>query len=512
MSTFRLSLRALSHPLSLAAIGLLLLNDHVLKAAAPSWLTGKLSDFAGLFFFPFVFIAILTIPFVGGPLRHRTPAWMPALAFGVTAIWFAAIKILPAANAVMAQVVGWFAGGPVFIAPDATDVMALVSLVPACLLWRRVVQTATDDDQRGLPAKSQAPALDWKGLAALTLAAVATIATSPATCAELPRVKQVTVVDGQVYIGTKYPYSTKPQYVTTEGYRIYTVPIGTYPGLIDALHKTITYPHIACDPTNQQQCYRIGPPDQVEESSDHGATWQISWRVPEARRTYIERYANASSCWGPASLDAGPYDLAFVEHADGMEVVVAMGGQGLLVRTGDGVWHRREVIGARPIPWEAGGENLILPETLISLIGACLAQLTLAAIAARPWTKPWRWAVVAVINGVGIGMILWPTVFPSDFSLVALINFLLGWPVLLVGILLGLAQIAAAFGAGRAWQSLGLVSLVTAVSYSSFYAWTEGYIARYEVAAGAAVVASLAILWLSARSTRHWQKLTSASN
>lgn len=35
-------------------MGLLALNDHVLKAAFPGLITGKLSDFAGLVFFPMV--------------------------------------------------------------------------------------------------------------------------------------------------------------------------------------------------------------------------------------------------------------------------------------------------------------------------------------------------------------------------------------------------------------------------------------------------------------------------
>lgn len=38
----------LRSPLLLLAVGVLLLNDLVLKAAFHNWLTGKLSDFAGL--------------------------------------------------------------------------------------------------------------------------------------------------------------------------------------------------------------------------------------------------------------------------------------------------------------------------------------------------------------------------------------------------------------------------------------------------------------------------------
>src|SRR5437762_1943110 len=51
------SLTALASPLSLAAIAILLINDHLLKQVWPSFLTGKLSDFAGLYFAPVVFCA-----------------------------------------------------------------------------------------------------------------------------------------------------------------------------------------------------------------------------------------------------------------------------------------------------------------------------------------------------------------------------------------------------------------------------------------------------------------------
>lgn len=42
-------LRMLGHPLFIAAVALLLVNDHYLKTHFPSFLTGKLSDVAGLF-------------------------------------------------------------------------------------------------------------------------------------------------------------------------------------------------------------------------------------------------------------------------------------------------------------------------------------------------------------------------------------------------------------------------------------------------------------------------------
>lgn len=75
--------RALLHPITLVALALLLLNDHVLKAAFPGFWTGKLSDAAGLTFFPVV------LAFALG--ARRAPA--VAAAAAATALTFAAVKI-----------------------------------------------------------------------------------------------------------------------------------------------------------------------------------------------------------------------------------------------------------------------------------------------------------------------------------------------------------------------------------------------------------------------------------
>src|SRR4051812_3923935 len=51
----------LVHPAPLAAVLVLAVNDHLLKGSGllPGWLTGKLSDFAGLFFFPVLLAAVV---------------------------------------------------------------------------------------------------------------------------------------------------------------------------------------------------------------------------------------------------------------------------------------------------------------------------------------------------------------------------------------------------------------------------------------------------------------------
>jgi hypothetical protein len=139
----------LLHPVSLAAIALLIVNDHVLKAAWPGLVTGKLSDVAGLVFFPLLLAAVAQQLRPG--LRLRPTVAACAL---LTALVFAAIKLSPLAGdayraglgalqwplrAVWALVQDY--GVPpllrVALTPDVTDLIALPAVLVAVWLASR---------------------------------------------------------------------------------------------------------------------------------------------------------------------------------------------------------------------------------------------------------------------------------------------------------------------------------------------------------------------------------------
>jgi hypothetical protein len=131
---FQNSLRCLQHPITLLSIVLLLVNDHVLKIVGPSWLTGKLSDFAGLFFFPFIVAAGL------GVLLSKfnfTSRHIGLLAFGSVAIWFALLKTLPAINSFTDQFISLLIGSPTQFILDATDLIGLLAIIPSWKLWNQ---------------------------------------------------------------------------------------------------------------------------------------------------------------------------------------------------------------------------------------------------------------------------------------------------------------------------------------------------------------------------------------
>lgn len=151
----------LLHPLVVTAVALLALNDHWGKAAVPGWVTGKLSDVAGLAFFPLLLQA-------GWEVARRARPSTRALAGAVaaTALVFTLVKVWPPAAALyrcglgllqwpVHALVAWAGERPlpghrhVALAMDATDLLALPALA---LAWRWGLRRCTPD-----PAPCDAP-------------------------------------------------------------------------------------------------------------------------------------------------------------------------------------------------------------------------------------------------------------------------------------------------------------------------------------------------------------------
>jgi len=147
----------LIHPVPLGAIAVLLLNDHVLKRVAPGWVTGKLSDVAGLIFFPFLLVALLEVGMRAARVAHWRAAPRTAWALAVvTGVGFALVKVWDPARDAYAFAIAalrwlWFAlvavvgreplpGLPdVVVVRDATDLVALVGAVIAGAVLARVL-------------------------------------------------------------------------------------------------------------------------------------------------------------------------------------------------------------------------------------------------------------------------------------------------------------------------------------------------------------------------------------
>lgn len=135
----------LLHPLALAALAVWALNDHVLKAAWPGSVTGKLSDVAGLLVFPLVIQAAVEVL-----CGRRVVASRAVLRAGIvaTGMVFTAVQIVPAAGTAYEVVWGWLSWplkappwswppGPVVLTQDPTDLLVLPTLAGAWWLGSR---------------------------------------------------------------------------------------------------------------------------------------------------------------------------------------------------------------------------------------------------------------------------------------------------------------------------------------------------------------------------------------
>jgi hypothetical protein len=120
--------RYLLNPITLVFLFTLALNDHYLKWKFPGFLTGKLSDFTGVFLFP-VFLCASYHLFTGRRFSRNT-FYLSAL---VTAALMVTIKLIPSGNALYLTVLKSF-GVTAYAVLDPTDLVSLVMLIPSYYL------------------------------------------------------------------------------------------------------------------------------------------------------------------------------------------------------------------------------------------------------------------------------------------------------------------------------------------------------------------------------------------
>ena len=153
----------LLHPVPIVAIALLVLNDHWLKGMFPGWWTGKLSDFAGMIFFPLMLQAgweVIIGRFTSQWGPSRRVLWGCVLA---TAFVFGGIQMID----VMAEsyrwglgflqwpfrlVWGWISANawtsmsPVAVTQDPTDLVAVPFVLVALMAgWSRSMKAVESE-------------------------------------------------------------------------------------------------------------------------------------------------------------------------------------------------------------------------------------------------------------------------------------------------------------------------------------------------------------------------------
>lgn len=379
--TLRKALRLLVNPATLAAIVLLLVNDHALRRFWPSAITGKLGDFAWLFFVPFGFAALLALLWPGESRRKRRV--VPALAFGGVALVFALAKTVPVAHEGVVRIASALFGFEVGWRRDPSDLVALISVAFAALLWQRTPEP-----------EGTASGARSAGWVALVAAALLTVANSPAPD---PGIYCLDARDGEMLAFAGY--ST---HRSADGGLTWAVlPNGQRSACPNPWDSTAGAAMTIKDPSNTQRSYRFTPGEMIELSEDGEATWQKVYEpapVTEAERAALSKQ-HPNSMLRPVPLHAA------VDRETG-NAVFAMGQLGVLVReASSGEWREVAVGQFAPLTANTAGSavSLLLGEQLLAV---ALGLLGVAVFATRTLARGKALWIIALV----VGWLLWAAI------------------------------------------------------------------------------------------------------
>ncbi len=498
--TTRKAFSALAHPATLAAVLLLLVNDHLLRQLWPSWLTGKLGDFAWLFAAPLALAAALTLllprRLVG---RERLAG---GVAFAAVGGIFALAKTWPAGHALVVAAAEAILRFPVGWRRDPTDLVALLALAAAWRLWTAATGDVSQDSipvagDTG-PAESTAIRVHpcarashcWGGRAArprptraaagwiiLPLAALLTVANSPMP---EPGVFCLTAADGALHA-----YSGRGRYISADGGLSWqpTAEAGPWPETCRSPWSPASEPLLLTDPRDPNLRYRAIANQHIELSEDGGQTWREAYRI---RATGELEAARLNRRGILAERQDMPLD-GLVDPATG-NAVFAMGHLGALVRLPDGAW-RMVAVG----DFRQGGEGgvqallrLLIGEALLALGVGLLTLVTLG----RRFAGQGLWRALRSAGWLlwGACVLVFPPALAEGYG-----GALSALAMLAAGLVILICVARAATGlvaADRRFvgRLLAVAAAVALLFLLPYVLWGLGAVPRYWLAAGFAVL------------------------
>ncbi|TKK87760.1 hypothetical protein FDA94_16415 [Herbidospora galbida] len=451
----------LGHPLTVLALVVLVVNDHLLKYTWPGLVTGKLSDVAGLILLP----AVLDLA-----LRR------PAVSIAVTGAGFALVKAT-ATGAWLASEAWTLVWGPSVVLADPTDLLTLPALYVAWWASRHPVPTGRTV------------------VVLLTPAAVLAItATSPAQPYVPPMAFATEVRDGAIIVELKSDERfVSRAYLTRDGV--------TWEEWTSAVRSSPTPSSCAGD-----RCLRVVPGRLKVEESTGGGAWTTAWELsPEVQDRLVRAYPPDE----PEDLQ--PVESLSVSAIPGL-VVVANGADGVAVRDASGTWRRigikdYQLDPAATVPTDAPGrydtalpQNALFIGVVVGLFALATGIRTLGFIVgvAVGWVAAWFWlAPRAEFHDIVSGGYA-PPLYP-DVKVLALALIL---PVAAFALMMFFAVLARP----PLWilpVGLATAGLTWLVIMAPFAAWSVGWVPAYAQATVLAVVLSTVVgasaAWVTGR-------------
>lgn len=397
--------RWLGQPFFLGAVGLLALNDHVLKQRWPSWWTGKLSDVAG------VIVAGTAASVILGRRRGLVAA-------GVA---FAALKTVPGAPRFAAPLLG----GPTL--QDPTDLLALLALLPLAKLLGRL--EARPADRPPIHADLRRSIRAALAVALPVLASFATIVTATATaCGGRPMITEIDV-RGTTFFAEIVTGSWQHKWArSTDGGLTWTKSApppdrATRAGDTGAFFDgPPNGPLQSCTPDGA--CLRVSGQERIEQRAPDG-TWTVERQLTDAERT--DSYGG---CAGGRRGTLGSIGTA--GSGSDLHAVASLGADGVLVRTDQGTWVRRPVLSVRPMTNDGVPRRVLVPGLLV--MG--LTGLGLIVYGRRRWAflvegvAVYLGGTIASVSVLGtVGLLLNADEHELGISPIAVASWLVIWTV-----------------------------------------------------------------------------------
>ncbi|MET7666636.1 hypothetical protein [Micromonospora luteifusca] len=489
----------LCHPVTLLALVVLVVNDHLLKAALPGLLTGKLSDVAGLVLAPPLVAVLLTL------LVPRLPARAAALA-GLVAVGagFALVKTSGYA-AELASSAWTVLAGPSLVRADRTDLLTLPALGLAWWSWTR---------SRRRPVRQRAARL-VRLLVVLPPAVLAVAATS---AIYYPYALGTTMLDGQpaISVGSGYSGQDWPTGPADGQWAVSGDAGVTWRSATETEQSRLSEQGAghrqACVPAEPRRCYRaVAGHLRVEQSDDAGASWRVAWEVSDARR---EELARRSPNPGSIGRHFASRDLiVFPTASGGHEVLVANGRDGFLRRLPDGGWQRDGFLfeqGGSAIAWsdpprvDGGGPGERQTDLLLAVALALTLGFTVIVVAAHLAVRRnggghwWGFAGgLSMLFAVTALALLWQR--DDDFLTVpTLLMVILPWGALTAIVLFVGARYGGATSRWAGW-TLGGFLVTVLLTGLPLIGWLYGNPPRTRFAVALALLATVPGLLLAVR-------------
>lgn len=310
-NVFLKAIKCLSHPVALLAMGTIILNAVYLQKFSPSWLSGKLGDLGWMIVLPLVLMVLLSLLPPGAWSKY-----IAEISAVLTAVSFTLLKLSPWINQLARSSFTGLVGTPLKLALDPADLVVLPALLVPLLLWHM-------EKQVNVPA--------WR-FAAIGLVGLSLLADAP-----LPKDRMLTclAVDGTsvILFSAEVTGNTsnagRDVYISTDDGKTWQ-DFGKY----DVNGKDSDTPALG-----------IQLKDHVYQCSDTSSTFEIahpsqpgvSYMFMGGKGIYIST-DNAVSFTLDHSVESVEfYDAVFTPTTG--ELIIAVGTDGLLIRSPEGEYH-----------------------------------------------------------------------------------------------------------------------------------------------------------------------------